>query len=411
MGWGRMDDGFDDHPKVVAMLDRDDPMVAGFAIGLWTLAWTWAHRNTRKKGKTPGLIPPGLPRRWFGPAFREGAEILVAHGLWDEHESGGWMIHDFADYLPTEGTREARSEAGKRGAAARWGKRDDVEDVRSVPELDGNLPSVCHDDDGNGEASDGSHAPARRDPTPTPTPTPEEEPTPPAPAKPAAGNHLNPHPAVPGWLTDQKPTRPAKGTQPGLFGTAEVRLTERQEIIDGWLRLNGYPADTPFVKAVAKLAQQAFPGKPTNYFRGIAGPDGSGFGTFAEQVRKEHGETTDAAIRKLEATEPACEHGTLAGRAPHPTHKHLICPRCRAGIPAPADEPTTHPDVAAALAAYRAGWSGPPLATTALLVVTQQAEALRAAGVPAAQLADLAHTAAKTGVGLLAAATRKDHAA
>ncbi|MFY1595442.1 hypothetical protein [Micromonospora sp. WMMD737] len=163
-----MDDGFDDHPKVVAMLDRDDPVVAGFAIGLWTLAWTWAHRNTRKKGKTPGLIPPGLPRRWFGPAYREGAQILVAHGLWDEHESGGWMIHDFVDYLPTESTREARSEAGKRGAAARWGKRPDA---GNDPTPDGKLPSVCHDEDGNGEASDGSRAPARRDPTPTPVPT------------------------------------------------------------------------------------------------------------------------------------------------------------------------------------------------------------------------------------------------
>ena len=57
MAWGRLDDGFDDHPKVVALLDEADLTTAGVAVGLWTLCWTWAHRNTRKRGKTPGLIP------------------------------------------------------------------------------------------------------------------------------------------------------------------------------------------------------------------------------------------------------------------------------------------------------------------------------------------------------------------
>jgi hypothetical protein len=173
MGWGRMDDGFDDHPKVVALLDTDDPASAGVAIGLWTLAWTWAHRNTRKRGKTPGLIPPGLPRRFLGTVGRPAADLLVAHKLWDTHDGGGWLIHDFGDYLPTEETRAARSEAGKRGAAARWGNRDDDEDAGIDPYSDGNLPSVCHNEDGNGEANDGSRAPAHRVPTPTPTPNTE----------------------------------------------------------------------------------------------------------------------------------------------------------------------------------------------------------------------------------------------
>jgi hypothetical protein len=54
VGWGRIDDAFDDHEKVLALLDLDEGIAA---IGLWTLCFTWAHRNTRKKGKTPGLLP------------------------------------------------------------------------------------------------------------------------------------------------------------------------------------------------------------------------------------------------------------------------------------------------------------------------------------------------------------------
>lgn len=236
MSWGRMDDGFDDHPKVVAMLDRDDPVVAGFAIGLWTLAWTWAHRNTRKRGKTPGLLPPGLPRRWFGPAAREGVNLLVAHGLWDEHESGGWMIHDFADYLPTEGTREARSEAGKRGAAARWGKRDGAGDAGFDPDQDGNLPSDCHDEDGNGLASDGSRAPARRDPIPTPTPKdPEhpsdvlfEEPSKPTPPKPGSDDD-------PDWLRfwAAYPKKTSKKVARQRWAAAMKQKHDPEEIIRG----------------------------------------------------------------------------------------------------------------------------------------------------------------------------------
>ena len=141
MGWARIDDGFDDHPKILALLDHDE---GGAAVGLWTLCLTWAHRNTRKAGKVPGLIPASLPRRYLGPGARDLAKLLVAEGLWDERaEDDGWRIHDFDRYLPTAETREARAEAGRRGAEARWGKHAG---------RDSNLPS----DDGKPIASDGS---------------------------------------------------------------------------------------------------------------------------------------------------------------------------------------------------------------------------------------------------------------
>lgn len=160
MAWGRMDDGFDDHPKVVALLDEDDLTMAGVAIGLWTLCWTWAHRNTRKRGKTPGLIPPGLPRRFFGQAGKDAVKLLVAHRLWDPADDGGWLIHDFEDFLPNEETREARAEAGRRGAAARWAGHKKGAESRETDGEDGKLPSACHDGDSNEVASDGSRAPA-----------------------------------------------------------------------------------------------------------------------------------------------------------------------------------------------------------------------------------------------------------
>ncbi|MFI6296734.1 hypothetical protein ACIBEJ_34450 [Nonomuraea sp. NPDC050790] len=216
MAWGRVDDAFDDHPKVLALLDIEDLKGAAAALGLWTLCFTWAHRNTRKKGKVPGRIPSSLPRRFFGPEAREMAALLVEVGLWDATSDGGWMIHDFADYLPGREVSEARAEAGRKGAEARWGRKadgnlpslshrsdgkadskrmapDGKKDVGEInsetprtesgsngsePSADGNLPSGSHSSDGKPIASDGSRAGARREwvdvrttvlsPTPTP---------------------------------------------------------------------------------------------------------------------------------------------------------------------------------------------------------------------------------------------------
>lgn len=219
MGWGRIDDAFDDHEKVLALLDFDEGIAA---IGLWTLCFTWAHRNTRKRGKTPGLLPSTLPRRFVGARGRELAALLVDAGMWDEVDDG-WMIHDFADYLPDKEVSAARSEAGKKGAASRWGNRkrdgklpsgdgkphgkadgqgvanaasgesssaaEPVEEPVNVddgklPSGDSNLPSDSHRGDGKAVASDGSRAGARRDRVDVRTtvlfPDPSAEPVPPS---------------------------------------------------------------------------------------------------------------------------------------------------------------------------------------------------------------------------------------
>lgn len=198
MAWARVDDAFDDHEKVLTLLDHDE---GAAAVGLWTLCLTWAHRNTRRRGKTPGLLPSTLPRRFLGARGRDLADLLVEVRLWEEVD-GGWMIHDFADYLPGKEVSEARAAAGRRGAAARWGNRqtdgnlpssDGKTDGKpmagdgttsppraseqsrepqnpqakpsdgSLPSGDSNLPSVSHSSDGKSMASDGSRARARRE--------------------------------------------------------------------------------------------------------------------------------------------------------------------------------------------------------------------------------------------------------
>lgn len=117
MGWARLDDGFYDHPKVVGLsLD---------AIGLYALALTWAHRHMGAAGAV-GFVPVAQVTRLAGSRAKRTAAALVESGLW-EVSAGGWLIHDFEDYLPAgrhpqtaSEVSKARSEAGRKGAAKRW---------------------------------------------------------------------------------------------------------------------------------------------------------------------------------------------------------------------------------------------------------------------------------------------------
>lgn len=148
MPWARLDDGFHDHPKV------DGLSLA--AVGLYTLCLTWSHRH-RKTALVPGHITEARVRKLAGKQATSLVDELLSSGLW-EHETGlgGWVIHDFADYLPKERNPDERREAGRRGAAKRW-------EGHSKP--DGKLPS-------DSMASDSSRATAPAYPTRT---RPEDE--------------------------------------------------------------------------------------------------------------------------------------------------------------------------------------------------------------------------------------------
>ena len=129
MSWARLDDSFHDHPKVQKCSLE--------AIGVWTLTFSWANRHLGASNMQPGFVPHWLPEMIVrsreskeprGTRSRESKIVmeLVTNGLWDVVEEG-WIIHDFEDYLPAskraltrDDVRKARSEAGRRGAQARW---------------------------------------------------------------------------------------------------------------------------------------------------------------------------------------------------------------------------------------------------------------------------------------------------
>lgn len=136
MPWARVDDDFEGHPKVQALLNDER---GAAAIGLWTLCLSWAHKYTRKPGKTLGLVPPNLPRRYLGPTGLELAGLLVKEGMWVSAGDDGWLIHDFEEYLPSEEMSRARAEAGRKGGLAKAANKAKLassqEDVASSQEV------------------------------------------------------------------------------------------------------------------------------------------------------------------------------------------------------------------------------------------------------------------------------------
>lgn len=160
MSWVKFDDRFDDHEKVVELLgaapsidvsrlvDEDVQALAALAaIGLHMLALTNCGRKL-----TNGHVGRGLPRRFAAPEIV--TQQLVDHEFWTVEEKG-WEIHDYLDYNPSRDEVEARksevsevrSEAGKRGAEARWhgknmanGKQSDSPEPEPVPGVKDETP-------------------------------------------------------------------------------------------------------------------------------------------------------------------------------------------------------------------------------------------------------------------------------
>ena len=131
MGWARLDDGWHDHPKVIA---------AGIdAAGLWVICLTWAHAN-RRSSPTPGYVPRSVLTRFAGAKATRLAKRLVEVHLLDPAE-GGWLVHDFVDYLPKYDPAKA-AESGRKGAAKKWGR---------------GRPSPPEDGEPDGEADGGSY--------------------------------------------------------------------------------------------------------------------------------------------------------------------------------------------------------------------------------------------------------------
>lgn len=110
MGWLKLDDGYGDHPKLVA---------AGWRAELLDLrAMLYCARR-----ETDGFVPRAQ-LRVVGrdiPAVTSRAQELVAVGRWHDGPSGccpdppgdGWQVHDYLRYNPSRGQRDAEREAGR----------------------------------------------------------------------------------------------------------------------------------------------------------------------------------------------------------------------------------------------------------------------------------------------------------
>jgi hypothetical protein len=88
IAWFKVDDGFASSPKVLSIPRRDRLA----AIGLWTIAGTWAAKHL-----TDGVIPSYMIEE-FGAEVSHG-DILVDAGLW-RIEGDGFVFHDWSDYQP-----------------------------------------------------------------------------------------------------------------------------------------------------------------------------------------------------------------------------------------------------------------------------------------------------------------------
>lgn len=155
MAWVRIDDHFDEHPK----LQRVGPL----GWGVWMAGLAYCNRNL-----TDGFIPWAKARTLvsFDVVEDDGKvwsmarscgmsgedidaswviDLLVDAGLWEVVENGrgridGYRIHDYEDYQPSkaqiETDRAKKAEAGRLGGLAKAGNRlaDDLADAKQPPE-------------------------------------------------------------------------------------------------------------------------------------------------------------------------------------------------------------------------------------------------------------------------------------
>jgi hypothetical protein len=138
MPWVRIDDHFDEHPKLAA--------VGPIGWGVWLAGLAYCNRNL-----TDGFIPysvaegiggswkvrvpvpdePGVEQIWSidrGSGMHGETmdtqwviDLLVSGGLWEE-VVGGYRVHDYEDYQPTKAEvlaeRAAKVAAGRAGGIA-----------------------------------------------------------------------------------------------------------------------------------------------------------------------------------------------------------------------------------------------------------------------------------------------------
>ena len=133
MPWIRIDDHFDEHPKLAK--------VGPLGWALWLAGLAYCNRNltdgfipwSTASTLVPWDYPEGdLPTRIYVGSDKMVSEedavdgvrvifLLVDAGIWDR-VAGGYQVHDYEDYQPTKAQimaeREAKAAAGRAGGVA-----------------------------------------------------------------------------------------------------------------------------------------------------------------------------------------------------------------------------------------------------------------------------------------------------
>jgi hypothetical protein len=127
--WAKVDDGLYTHHKIreAARLFGRGGRVTAFGFYVAGLAYAAQHLTD---GFLATAVIDELERDLErGRQLPRARDVMVAVGLWDSTD-GGVQIHDFGVYNPSgkamrekrDEVHRARSEAGKKGAEARWQK-------------------------------------------------------------------------------------------------------------------------------------------------------------------------------------------------------------------------------------------------------------------------------------------------
>ncbi len=127
MSWIRLDTNMPTHEKIIHLAGYGDRGLAAAFVYISSLSHSGGH-------ETSGFIAKGALPFIHGKASH--AKLLVEARLWDPVE-GGWQIHNWGDRNVVAATQqaisEARSQAGRKGADARWHADEPMANAHGKP--------------------------------------------------------------------------------------------------------------------------------------------------------------------------------------------------------------------------------------------------------------------------------------